>query len=58
VTWLALSLALSTSPAPQPPAPWRVYVSTSLHVGVRPAALVSTGELAAGVTVQLSAKVL
>jgi hypothetical protein len=58
VTWLALSLALSTSPAPQPPSPWRVYASASLHVGVRPVALVSRDELAAGVTVQVSARVL
>jgi len=51
---LALWLALQAGPAAPPePAPWRVYASERLHVGVRPAMLMTPDESAVGVTVQV-----
>jgi hypothetical protein len=51
---LALWLALQAGPArPPEPAPWRVYTSEGVHVGVRPAMLLTPGERAVGLTVQV-----
>jgi hypothetical protein len=53
---LVLALALAAVSPPSPPN-WyggRIYTSASVHVGMRPAVLVSAEELAAGVTVQVS----
>jgi hypothetical protein len=56
---LALLLALSGQPAPLLP-PWyslpagRVYTTSRLHVGVRPAGYVDYGSVALGVTVQVT----
>lgn len=58
MTWLALAIALGAAPPPPAPAPWRVVATEDVHVGVRPAALVSTDELGIGVTVQVTARVL
>lgn len=49
--WIGLAIALSglqTYPA------GRVYSSATLHVGIRPAVLISSEETAAGFTIQLS----
>ena len=56
MTWLALSVALAASQPPPVAAPWRIYASDRVHVGVRPAALVSPDELAIGITLQISRK--
>jgi hypothetical protein len=56
---LALMIALSGPPAPT--APWiagRILTLPHLHVGVRPALFVAPGEIDAGVTVQVSTKLL
>jgi hypothetical protein len=55
MTWLALSLALSSSApaAPSPPV-WRLVSTDSVHVGARPALHVSPEEGAIGVTIQVS----
>ena len=60
MTWLALSYALA-SQAPTAPASlsWpgaagRLYTSPTLHVGVRPAADLSTDDWAIAVTVQVT----
>jgi hypothetical protein len=58
---LALALALAVS-APPPPSPavWRLVDRPELHVGVRPAVLVTNDgpELAGGLTLQVTAFVL
>jgi hypothetical protein len=54
---IALLLALqSLPPAPlPPPSPaGRIYTSSTLHIGVRPAVYVDPWETATGVTVQIS----
>lgn len=60
MTWLSLSLALALSgaPAPSGPAPWRLVTTPSLHVGLRPAVLVTPDEVAAGVTIQVTVNAL
>jgi hypothetical protein len=54
---IAIAMASVTAP-PATPAPWRPVNLPMLHVGVRPAALVARGEVAIGVTVQVSGNVL
>jgi len=61
MTSLALALSLAAqSPLPASAAqPWRVYTSSTLHVGVRPAAYIGVAagglrEVGVGVTVQVS----
>ncbi len=60
MSWIALSLALSQAPATATPATsWRrVYTSPALHVGVGVSALLSSEEIAAGITVQISTRAL
>jgi hypothetical protein len=55
---LTLVVALSTPAAPALPLWWsgRVYTSPALHVGVRGAAFVGAGELAAGVSVRVATR--
>jgi hypothetical protein len=50
--WLLLPLVLQGPPSL--PAPWRVVEEQGLHVGVRPAAVLSTYETAFGATLQIS----
>jgi hypothetical protein len=54
---IALAMATTGSP-PAPPTPWRLVDVQTLHVGVRPAALVTRDEVAVGITVQVSGNVL
>ncbi len=49
--WLALTLA---PPPPAAPAPLRVYESETVHVGVRPAWLLTPEEVGVGITIQVS----
>lgn len=63
MTWLALGLALQATsafaaPPPALPAPIRLVSTARVHVGARPAALASPYELAAGMTIQITAHVL
>lgn len=59
MTWLALSLWLAAHhPAPPDPPVWRLVDRPDLHVGVRPAAILSSEERGAGVTVQVTLPVL
>lgn len=50
--WLLLPLVLQGPPAL--PGPWRVIDELGLHVGARPALLLSTYETAFGFTVQVT----
>jgi hypothetical protein len=54
VNWLALSIALAANPPAPSPTPWRLYTGPVTHVGLRPAALVSSGEVGAGFTLQIT----
>lgn len=58
MSWFALALALGASPPAPPPTPLRVVQTPFIHVGVRPAAIVSSEERGAGVTVQVTLPVL
>lgn len=51
-------MALQVAPSPMSPAPWRLVTSPAVHVGVRPAALVSPEERAAAATIQVTLNVL
>lgn len=52
---LALALAGPPAPpAPPDPQPWRLVSEAGLHVGARPAALVSVDEVGVGLTIQVS----
>jgi hypothetical protein len=54
---LAVALALAGPPAPPPtldPQPWRIVSAPSVHVGARPAVLVTPEEVGAGFTLQVS----
>lgn len=60
MTWIAVSLALASSPATSPASPWRIVATSSVHVGLRPAAFVDNedrGRLegGAGASVQVTA---
>ena len=54
---LAVALWLSQPVAPPPPpapAPWRLISTPTVHLGVRPHLLATSGETGAAVTIQLS----
>lgn len=56
---LALAFAVSTAPLSPPPLPWaggRIFTSSALHVGMRPAAMIAPDELALGFTVQVTVR--
>lgn len=54
---LAVALAFAGPTAPPPaldPQPWRLVSEAGVHVGARPAVLVSPEEVGAGFTLQVS----
>lgn len=59
MNWLAVAIALSLAqPHVQAPPPVRIVDTPDVHVGVRPAIIVSPEEAAAGITVRVTIDVL